>query len=86
MWRNVLKAILLIRADQTNGLRLTRGLQNFLPFLTGYEAYLLDQVIGEFSGGDPKALKFVLSVAFENKNVSRIIVQVSCMVFYLSDV
>jgi hypothetical protein len=44
-WRCVLKALILMSVDEVNVLRYTRGLQLALPFLTGYEAYVIDQVI-----------------------------------------
>jgi hypothetical protein len=43
-WRCVLKALILMSVDEVNVLRYTRGLQLALPFLTGYEAYVIDQV------------------------------------------
>jgi hypothetical protein len=99
--------------DEVNVLRYTRGLQLSLPFLTGYEAYIIDQVIEALERNialekekkavlsapvskthaaraedkavakelyrdlqkSVKDLTFVLSVAFCNRNVSRILVQ-----------
>jgi hypothetical protein len=113
VWRAVLQALILMSVDEVNVLRYTRGLQLSLPFLTGYEAYIIDQVIealernitlekekkallsapvsknhaarveDNFMASElyrdlhksVKDLKFVLSVAFCNRNVSRILVQ-----------
>lgn len=76
LWRSVMRKIVLARNDCTNATRITRGLQLFLPFLTGYEAYVLDQVIDAFGKvDDKKQLKYVLSVALKNRNVSRIVLQ-----------
>ena len=68
--------------DNTNALRITRGLQIAIPFLTGYEAYLLDRVAAEFEkyNASPKRrepinLSYALAIAFRNRNVSRTIVQ-----------
>jgi hypothetical protein len=48
------------------------GLQ--LPFQTGLEAYLTSQVIEALDRGDPAEVADVLSVAFINRNVSRVII------------
>ena len=75
LWRLVLKRFLLLTTDDVNALRITRGLHLALPFMTGYEAYLLDNVIGAFEGGDATELAHALAIGFRNRNVSRVIVQ-----------
>lgn len=74
-WRGALRRIIVFTADDANGLRYTRGLQLFVPFLTGYEAYLLDEVIRTFDNQDFVSLGKVLKAAFQNRNVSRILNQ-----------
>ena len=74
-WRNVLRIILVACMDDTNALRLSRRLQLFMPYSTGYEAYLLGQVIKTMQSGTPRVRRHVLKVAFQNRNVSRILVQ-----------
>jgi hypothetical protein len=74
-WRSALMTIILASKDEVNALRFTRPLQNFMPMLTGYEAYLLDQVICSFERDNSRDLAYVLTLAFRNRNVSRILVQ-----------
>lgn len=50
-WRWCLELLLLATADEVNGLRLTRGLQLELHFLTSSESYLLDRLIDAFERG-----------------------------------
>lgn len=73
-WRIVLKSLVKLCADETNALRLTRGCQLWLPFLTGYETYVLGQVIAAFGSLKSKELEHTLRVAFRNRNVSRVLV------------
>ncbi|CAB9528137.1 expressed unknown protein [Seminavis robusta] len=74
-WRAVLVQLVAVSFDETNALRLTRFLQLFLPFLTGHEAFALGQVIEAMDKGKTKDIKDVLKQAFQNRNVSRILVQ-----------
>lgn len=79
-WRGIMRKLLLLTLDETNGLRLGRQLQLFLPFLTGLEAYILSQVIEALDGKKTHLLRkanveYALKIAFLNRNVSRIIVQ-----------
>jgi hypothetical protein len=75
-WRGALKRLMLHYFDEINGMRLSRLLQLFLPFQTGYEAYILGQLIEAMDAGRKSDIKYVLNVAFKNRNVSRILVQV----------
>lgn len=74
-WRGILKRFMLWSYDEVNSLRFSRPLQTFLPFATGYEAYILDQLIEVMDTGRTKDIKYVLTIAFENRNVSRIMVR-----------
>ena len=74
-WRSALKAILRWTMDEINALRLSRLMQNNLPFLTGYESYIVSQLIQALDGGNKKEIELALTVAFQNRNVSRIVVQ-----------
>jgi hypothetical protein len=75
-WRGALRRIVVACMDDANALRLSRALQLFMPYLTGYEAYLLGQVIKTMeSGTSIKVRGEMLKVAFHNRNVSRILVQ-----------
>jgi len=78
-WRFWLNMLLLATMDEVNALRITRALQLSVPFLTGYEAFLLDRVNKELEvhhlKKDSSELFHVLSVAFRCRNVSRAIVQ-----------
>lgn len=75
-WRGVLKRILVWSYDDVNALMLTRQIQLFMPYHTGYEAYVLGQIVEAFESGRKKDLQYTLSVAFQNRNVSRILVQI----------
>ena len=78
-WRTILNFLLVWCMDDINALRLSRSLQLFLPFLTVYESFLLGQVIKVMAENNihnsKKTLSRVLTVAFQNRNVSRILVQ-----------
>ena len=74
-WRGTLKRILLLSMDDVNALRISRILQFFIPFQTGYEAYLLAQLIEALDSGRKKDIAYVMKVAFQNRNVSRLLVQ-----------
>ena len=78
MWRGALWRLMVHTKDDINGLRLSRGLQLFLPFLTCYESYVLAEVIQALDNVERKRdLEYTLRVAFRNRNVSRILRQTS---------
>lgn len=88
-WRGFLRRLMMWSLDSINGLQLGRQLQLFLPFLTGYESYMVGQVIEALDGAilamtsrhgasrriNKREVNFVLAIAFKNRNVSRLIVQ-----------
>jgi len=74
-WRSVLKKIIMASSDRVNGLMYTRNMQLFLPFMTGYEAYVLSGLIEAYDNQDKNLIGKMLTVAFMNRNVSRILVQ-----------
>lgn len=78
-WRTILNCLLVWCMDDINALRLSRSLQLFLPYLTCYESFLLGQVVKVMAENkvhkSKRTLSRVLTVAFKNRNVSRIIVQ-----------
>ena len=75
-WRSILKWLIMQSHDEVNALLLTRQLQLFMPFLTVYEAYVLGQLIEAFDiGHDSADIEYTLSVAFRNRNTSRILTQ-----------
>ena len=65
--------------DDVNGLQMGRQLQLFVPFMTGFEAYILSQVIEALDGNGYMLRKtdvnYVLWIAFKIRNVSRLLVQ-----------
>jgi hypothetical protein len=74
-WRGSLRRLMLMSLDDVNSLRLGRQMQLFLPFQTAYESYIIGQLIEAFDSGRKSDVEYVLKVAFRNRNVSRIIVQ-----------
>jgi hypothetical protein len=74
-WRGALKRLMVWSFDDVNGLLMSRQLQLFMPFQTGYEAYILGQLVEAMDSARKSDVKYVLNVAFQNRNVSRIIVQ-----------
>lgn len=72
-WRGALKRLLLCTLDQVNWLRLARILQANLQFLTSYEVFVLAELIEGLDRGTD--LNDILHCAFQNRNVSRLIVQ-----------
>jgi hypothetical protein len=74
-WRGIVRRFMLWAFDNVNALQLSRALQLQLPFQTGYESYLTSQVIEALDRGDPSEVADVLSAAFLNRNVSRVMVQ-----------
>ncbi|CAM9869363.1 unnamed protein product, partial [Ectocarpus fasciculatus] len=75
VWRKCLQWLTLLTDDDVNAQRITRGLQFSLPFLSGYESFVLGEVIAAFDSGDKRYLSDALVVAFRCRNVSRILVQ-----------
>ena len=75
VWRWCVKRLILLWGNRTNALRMTRGYQLLLPFLSGYETFLLDQLIGALDSGNKAQLNLALSRCFRNRNVARVIVQ-----------
>lgn len=74
-WRGALKRLVLLAFDPVNALLLSRALQLALPFQTGYECYVTSQVIEALDRGHKNDLDYIFSVAFKNRNVSRVLVQ-----------
>jgi hypothetical protein len=74
-WRGLVRRLVLLALNDVNALQLSRALQFQLPFQTGFEAYLTSQVIEALDRGDPAEVADVLSIAFLNRNVSRVIIQ-----------
>lgn len=77
-WRGILRRLMMWSLNDVNRLMLGRQLQVFGPFLTGYEAYLVSQVIEALDGSPVllrKDVNYVFAIAFKNRNVSRFIVQ-----------
>jgi hypothetical protein len=63
-WSGVLKRLIVSQYDEVNSLRLSRPLQAFLPFSTGYEAYFIGQLIEVMDSGHKDALKFESTLLF----------------------
>jgi len=74
-WRSVLKTIIIKSSDKVNGLMYTRNMQLFLPFMTGYEAYILAGLVEAYDLQDSILIEKMLTIAFRNRNVSRVLVQ-----------
>jgi hypothetical protein len=74
-WRGALRRLLLWSFDEVSALRMSRNIQLWLPFQTGYESYIIGQIVEALDCGRKADLKFILSIAFKNRNVSRILVQ-----------
>jgi len=74
-WRGVLKRLMMSSYDEINTLLLTRQVLLSMPFQTGYEAYVLGQLVEAFESGRMDDIQYTLSVAFRNRNVSRVLVQ-----------
>lgn len=75
VWRACLRGLMSSQYSRTNGLQMSRILQLFLPFQTGLEALLLYRLIEAFDKNDKNEIKKHLKACFQNRNVSRIIVQ-----------
>jgi len=74
-WREILRHLLCLTMDDVNALRVSRALQLNLPFQTGYESFLIELVVETLDRGTEHDLAAVLALAFQNRNVSRAIVQ-----------
>jgi len=75
VWRYLLKCLMLVSLDDVNRAQITRTLQVSMPFFTGYEAFILDNLIGALDKGDKGTVGFWLKIGLRNRNVSRTIVQ-----------
>ena len=81
-WRGSLYRLMVSKYDTINGLLLSRILQVFLPFSTGFESHLIGQLIEALHDHTQSRsplqqklfLRRVLAVCFKNRNVSRAIV------------
>jgi len=74
-WRSVLKMILVTSSDEVNNLMYTRTMQLFLPFMTGYESYILAGLIEAYDQNDKHLISQMLEICFRNRNISRVLVQ-----------
>jgi hypothetical protein len=75
LWRFFIRCFLALINDGTNRLRFTRGVQESLPFLTGYESYAVGGVIRAFDLDERGLDRYNLRLAFKNRNASRVLVQ-----------
>jgi hypothetical protein len=75
IWRVFVRLLLAFINDGVNRLRFTRGVQDSLPFLTGYESYAVGGVIRAFDLDERDLDWYNLRLAFKNLNASRVLVQ-----------
>ena len=75
LWRWFVKFLMWMTNDAVNRLRYTRGLQESLPFQTGYESFALGGVVRAFDVDSRRHDSFNLALAFKNRNASRVLVQ-----------
>jgi hypothetical protein len=75
IWRIFVRLLLAFINDGVNRLRFTRGVQDSLPFLTGYESYAVGGVIRAFDLDERDLDWYNLRLAFKNLNASRVLVQ-----------
>jgi hypothetical protein len=75
IWRFFVRFFLVFINDRINRLRFTRGIQDSLPFLTGYESYAVGGVIRAFDLEERDLDWYNLRLAFKNLNASRVLVQ-----------
>ena len=75
VWRVVFRALLVVTCDEVSALQMSRGIQANIPFHSVYEAHLISQLIEALDSGRKTDLKYVLRLALQNKNVSRVILQ-----------
>jgi hypothetical protein len=74
IWRRVLQSLICATRDEANVLRITRVLQASIPFQTSYEAYVIGELIAALRG-DKAQLAYALSVVFQNRNVTRVLIR-----------
>jgi hypothetical protein len=74
IWRRVLQSLICATRDDANVLRITRALQASIPFQTAYEAYVIGELIAALRG-DKAHLAYALSVVFQNRNVTRVLIR-----------
>lgn len=88
-WRGFLRRLMMWTMDDINALLLSRQIQLFIPSFTGYESYMvaqiieaLDGVIASMNARDGPSIRlnirevnYVMAIAFKSRNVSRLIVQ-----------
>jgi len=75
LWRWFVKFLMSLTIDAVNRLRFTRGIQDNLPFQTGYESFAIGGVVRAFDVDSREHDKFHLNLAFQNRNTSRVMVQ-----------
>ena len=63
-WRGLLRRLMVWSLDETTGLRLSRQLQLFMPFQTGYESYVSAQLIEALDRGMRPEVALLLRIAF----------------------
>ena len=73
IWRYFFKQVILFGADKVNSTRITRNINSFLFFQNSYESMIIKEVIFAFDSGCKRRLNKALTVAFGNRNVSRIL-------------
>jgi len=74
-WRGALLHVMMAGNDEVNRLLLSRALNFFLPFQSAHESYIISEINETMDSGRKKDTRFVLGVAFRNRNISRIIVR-----------
>jgi hypothetical protein len=84
IWRFFVLFLFVLINDGVNRLRFTRGIQDSLPFLTGYESYAIGGVIKAFDLQERDLDWYNLRLAFKNLNSSRVLVQnlARCDIFW----
>ena len=58
---------MLVSLDDVNRAQITRTLQVSMPFFTGYEAFILDNLIGALDKGDKGTVSFVHQLLAQNR-------------------
>jgi len=75
IWRFFFRIFISFTSDHINRLGLTRGMQDFLFFLSGYESFALGGVVRAFDVDDSRLEWYNLRLAFKNRNSSRVLLQ-----------
>jgi hypothetical protein len=75
IWRYFLRVLLVLINNGVNRLRFTRGIQEPLPFLIGYESYAVGGVIKAFDLPERNIDWYNLRLAFKNINSGRVLTQ-----------